>query len=190
MQRPLWASTSTKNPAYPDLLYVDSLIGPDTVNTMPDATVAAFKDHGTVARTVDQGVDAGPGRPRRPARGRHRHGRRVAPAGRRGRGLLLQELRRAAAGARRQGERTHKASGLSRDATHALPRERPGGRPRHGPPRPSRRAGRLRRVRRPDPPQAVAGAGTPVAPAPAARGFRHDRNGPDRDVATTASGTS
>ena len=56
-QRPLWASTSTKNPAYPDLLYVDSLIGPDTVNTMPDATVAAFLDHGTVARTVDQGVD-------------------------------------------------------------------------------------------------------------------------------------
>jgi transaldolase len=57
VQRPLWASTSTKNPAYPDLLYVDSLIGPHTVNTMPDATVDAFKDHGTVARTVDQGVD-------------------------------------------------------------------------------------------------------------------------------------
>ena len=52
-QRPLWASTSTKNPAYPDLLYVDNLIGPDTVNTMPDATVDAFLDHGTVARTVD-----------------------------------------------------------------------------------------------------------------------------------------
>ena len=57
VQRPLWASTSTKNPAYPDLLYVDSLIGPNTVNTMPDATVDAFKDHGIVARTVDQGVD-------------------------------------------------------------------------------------------------------------------------------------
>ena len=53
VQRPLWASTSTKNPAYPDLLYVDNLIGPHTVNTMPDATVAAFQDHGTVARTVD-----------------------------------------------------------------------------------------------------------------------------------------
>lgn len=52
-QRPLWASTSTKNPAYPDLLYVDSLIGPDTVNTMPDPTVAAFLDHGEVARTID-----------------------------------------------------------------------------------------------------------------------------------------
>jgi transaldolase len=57
VQRPLWASTSTKNPAYPDLLYVDNLIGPNTVNTMPDATVAAFLDHGTVARTVDEGVD-------------------------------------------------------------------------------------------------------------------------------------
>ncbi len=57
-QRPLWASTSTKNPAYPDLLYVDNLIGPDTVNTMPDPTVAAFTDHGTVARTVDADPDA------------------------------------------------------------------------------------------------------------------------------------
>jgi transaldolase len=53
VQRPLWASTSTKNPAYPDLLYVDTLIGPDTVNTMPDQTLEALMDHGTVARTVD-----------------------------------------------------------------------------------------------------------------------------------------
>lgn len=57
VQRPLWASTSTKNPAYPDLLYVDNLIGPDTVNTLPDATVAAFEDHGVVHRTIDEGVD-------------------------------------------------------------------------------------------------------------------------------------
>lgn len=56
VQRPLWASTSTKNPSYPDLLYVDTLIGPDTVNTMPPATVDAFRDHGTIARTVDQDV--------------------------------------------------------------------------------------------------------------------------------------
>ncbi len=56
-QRPLWASTSTKNPAYPDTLYIDELIGPDTVNTIPDATIDAFEDHGTLARTVDQGVD-------------------------------------------------------------------------------------------------------------------------------------
>jgi len=52
-QRPLWASTSTKNPAYRDTLYVDTLIGPHTVNTMPEATLEAFEDHGTVARTVD-----------------------------------------------------------------------------------------------------------------------------------------
>jgi transaldolase len=57
MQRPLWASTSTKNPAYPDLAYVDTLIGPDTVNTMPDGTVSDFLDHGTVGRTIDDGVD-------------------------------------------------------------------------------------------------------------------------------------
>lgn len=57
LQRPLWASTSTKNPAYPDTLYVDTLIGPDTVNTMPDATLVDFDDHGSVARTVDVGVD-------------------------------------------------------------------------------------------------------------------------------------
>ena len=53
VQRPLWASTSTKNPSYPDLLYVDSLVGPDTVNTMPEQTLEAFVDHGTIARTVD-----------------------------------------------------------------------------------------------------------------------------------------
>jgi len=57
VQRPLWASTSTKNPAYSDLLYVDTLIGPHTVNTLPEGTITAFEDHGTVARTVDQDVD-------------------------------------------------------------------------------------------------------------------------------------
>ncbi|MBX7233345.1 MAG: transaldolase [Caldilineales bacterium] len=56
-QRPLWASTSTKNPAYPDLLYVDNLIGPHTVNTLPLATVEATFDHGQLGRTVDAGVD-------------------------------------------------------------------------------------------------------------------------------------
>jgi transaldolase len=53
VQRPLWASTSTKNPAYSDLLYVESLVGPDTVNTMPEQTLDALVDHGTIARTVD-----------------------------------------------------------------------------------------------------------------------------------------
>ncbi len=57
VQRPLWASTSTKNPAYPDTLYVDALIGPHTVNTVPPETLVAFRDHGTVALTLEQGVD-------------------------------------------------------------------------------------------------------------------------------------
>ncbi len=53
-QRPLWASTSTKNPAYPDTLYVDNLIGPHTVNTVPPQTLAAFLDHGVVAPTLTE----------------------------------------------------------------------------------------------------------------------------------------
>jgi transaldolase len=57
LQRPLWASTSTKDPAYPDTLYVDTLIGPDTVNTITDATIEAFADHGTLTRTIDLEVD-------------------------------------------------------------------------------------------------------------------------------------
>ncbi len=56
-QRPLWASTSTKNPADPDTLYVDSLIGPDTVTTLTEATIVAYKDHGTLARTIDVEVE-------------------------------------------------------------------------------------------------------------------------------------
>ena len=56
VQRPLWASTSSKNPAYPDTLYVDNLIGPDTVNTLPPATLDDFLDHGTVAATVETDV--------------------------------------------------------------------------------------------------------------------------------------
>jgi transaldolase len=57
VQRPLWASTSTKNPAYRDVMYVEDLIGPDTVNTMPPATLEAFRDHGVVARTVDSHIE-------------------------------------------------------------------------------------------------------------------------------------
>jgi transaldolase len=57
VQRPLWASTSTKNPAYHDTLYVDTLIGPETVNTMPENTLEAFDDHGVLARTVDADLD-------------------------------------------------------------------------------------------------------------------------------------
>lgn len=57
-QRLLWASTGTKNPAYPDTLYMDQLIGPDTVNTVPPATLDAFRDHGTPARTLDADLPA------------------------------------------------------------------------------------------------------------------------------------
>lgn len=57
VQRPLWASTSTKNPAYPDTLYVDELIGPHTVNTLPPATLEAFMDHGQVAPTIETDLD-------------------------------------------------------------------------------------------------------------------------------------
>jgi transaldolase len=57
-QRPLWASTSTKNPAYRDVVYVEQLVGPETVNTMPPQTLEAFRDHGETRRTVDQGYDA------------------------------------------------------------------------------------------------------------------------------------
>ena len=56
VQRPLWASTSTKNPRYPDTMYVDRLIGPDTVNTVPPATLRAFQDHGRAVRTIDADV--------------------------------------------------------------------------------------------------------------------------------------
>ncbi len=57
VQRPLWASTSTKNPNYRDVLYAEELIGPHTVDTMPPQTLEAFRDHGEVRRTVDQGLD-------------------------------------------------------------------------------------------------------------------------------------
>jgi transaldolase len=57
VQRPLWASTSTKNDAYPDTMYVDELVGPHTVNTLPESTLEAFADHGTLARRVDADVD-------------------------------------------------------------------------------------------------------------------------------------
>ncbi|WP_316977084.1 transaldolase [Shumkonia mesophila] len=57
VQRMLWASTSTKNPDYSDVMYVDALIGPHTVNTLPEETIAAFADHGTAANTVEQGME-------------------------------------------------------------------------------------------------------------------------------------
>jgi transaldolase len=58
VQRPLWASTGTKNPTYSDIVYVQELIGPDTVNTMPPQTIDAFRDHGVVRRTIDEDYSA------------------------------------------------------------------------------------------------------------------------------------
>ena len=57
VQKPLWASTSTKNPDYPDVMYVEPLIGPETINTMPDATIEAFRDHGKAAATVEDNLE-------------------------------------------------------------------------------------------------------------------------------------
>ena len=56
-QRVLWASTSTKNPAYPDVMYVEELIGPDTVNTMPEETVRAYQDHGEPQARLERGLE-------------------------------------------------------------------------------------------------------------------------------------
>jgi len=61
VQQPLWASTSVKNPAYRDVMYVEELIGPDTVNTMPPSLIDAFRDHGDIQRTVDKRIGAAEG---------------------------------------------------------------------------------------------------------------------------------
>ena len=57
VQRCLWASTGTKNPKYSDVLYIDNLIGPETVNTVPPATYTAIRDHGKVGLTLEEGLD-------------------------------------------------------------------------------------------------------------------------------------
>ncbi len=102
VQRPLWASTSTKNPGYSDLLYVDSLIGPATVNTMPEPTLRAFEGHGTLKRTADADPDEAASALARLADGRHRHARRRADARGRRRPYLRQVVRRAPAVVARQ----------------------------------------------------------------------------------------
>ena len=96
LQRPLWASTSTKNPAYPDTLYVDQLIGPNTVNTLPDQTIEAFEDHGTVTRTVDKDVEEAQATWQALHGCRRRHDRRRTGARGGGCGVVREELRRAA----------------------------------------------------------------------------------------------
>ena len=96
VQRPLWASTSTKNPDYRDVLYVEELIARDTVNTMPLETIEAFDDHGEVrGQTATEGLDRAHRLWSRPGRPRHRRGRRRRPAGaRRGREVHRQLQRR------------------------------------------------------------------------------------------------
>ena len=104
-QRCLWASTSTKNPAYRDVLYVEELIGPDTVNTMPFETIAAFQDHGVCARDAHRGRRRGAGAARRARRRRRRLRRRHGHARARRRPEVLGLVRLAARGHRREARR-------------------------------------------------------------------------------------
>ena len=165
LQRPLWASTSTKNPAYPDTLYVDSLIGPDTVNTLPDATIEAFADHGTIARTIDGDLDEVRRRLDGAGRRRRRHGRRRRAARARGRVVVPEELRRAARRADDEGQR---AAALTAGGGGAPRRSfvRPGRGFR--PPRPSRSVRWMRLP--PGPSTAIVPEGVPPT---SRRGSRH-----------------
>jgi transaldolase/glucose-6-phosphate isomerase len=114
VQRPLWASTGVKNPAYSPTLYIDSLIGPDTVNTVPDVALEAFRDRGTPGETVTEGVDEARGSSRLPSSGRRPGGDHRRPgAGRRQ--AVLGRLRRHA-----RGHRVEAAEGLGRLA-HVIP---------------------------------------------------------------------
>ena len=78
----LWASTGTKNPAYRDVVYVEELIGPDTVNTMPPATLEAFRDHGRPRASLTEGVDEANATMETLARAGHLHARRHRSAAR------------------------------------------------------------------------------------------------------------
>ena len=101
-QRCLWASTSTKNPEYRDVIYVEELIGPDTVNTMPRETVEAFQDHGEVRESLTRGRRRRAPHARRVRRGRHRLRRRRRDARARGRREVRQVV--PAAVRRRRGQ--------------------------------------------------------------------------------------
>ena len=101
-QRVLWASTSTKNPAYPDTLYVDELIGPDTVNTMPLETLNDYQDHGDPEAAPGAGLGRGACAVRAAGGGGHRLRGHHRDARARGRRKILRLLRRAAGGPGRQ----------------------------------------------------------------------------------------
>ena len=111
-QRCLWASTSTKNPAYRDVLYVEELIGPDTVNTMPFETIAAFQDHGVVRDTLTEGMDEARELLQRARRGGSRLRRRHGHARARGRAEVLRLVRVAARGHRREARRSDRIACL------------------------------------------------------------------------------
>ena len=125
-QRVLWASTSTKDPSYDDLLYVDNLIGPQTVDTMPEETLAAFLDHGVVRRTVDRGRRRG-ARPRRAGRapGRRPEGDHRRAAGR-GRVAVSRVIRGAAAERRTQARRAADRRGAQAECLTSRPASRRG----------------------------------------------------------------
>ena len=106
VQRLLWASTGTKNPAYSDVLYVEELIGPDTVNTMPPATMDAFRDHGKVRASLEENVVRGRARHGRARPVRHFDRRGDGEAGRGGRAALRRRVRQAARRSRAQARRS------------------------------------------------------------------------------------
>ena len=119
-QRCLWASTSTKNPAYRDVMYVEELIGPYTVNTMPEETIQAFQDHGDVADTLEQGLDKARAAAGRPARGRHRLRRRDRHARARRRAEVHRLVRRAEAGDRREARRARRRVTVATDVVERI----------------------------------------------------------------------
>ena len=121
----LWASTSTKNPDYRDVLYVEELIGPDTVNTMPQETIEAFQDHGNVARDARPGRRRGARASSRSRGGRRRLRRRHRDARARGR----REVRRLLRGAARRHPREAQRAGQRVIATGGARRADLGARP-------------------------------------------------------------
>ena len=102
VQRMLWASTGTKNPQYSDTLYMDTLIGPDTINTMPVATLAAYRDHGKPAARIEEGVDEARSRDAAVGGRGNRPGGHHPEVGRPGGGVLHQGLSKAARRPRRK----------------------------------------------------------------------------------------
>ena len=110
-QRCLWASTSTKNPEYRDVMYIEELIGPETVNTMPKETIEAFQDHGEVRLTLEEGLDEAAQALRRAGRCRRGLRRRDEGARGGGRAEVRRLVRRAPRGRRREARAAR--SGLS-----------------------------------------------------------------------------